>query len=232
MVGVPTGIKIFNWIGTMYGGQDPTSKRARCSSASAFVFQFILAGLTGIMLAATPFDWQLTDTYFVVAHFHYRPHRRSRLHHLRRLSITGSRRSPALMLQRNGFGKLHFWLFLIGFQTHLHHHAYPGPAGNASTHLYLSRGSHAGRSGTKSPRLGVIFPGRGRDPLLPRGHHPGVCAAARKPPAPDPWNAWTLEWSTTFPTAGIQLRGDHRKCIAAGRYGTSSIPEDPDWKYE
>ena len=43
----------------------------RCCSASAFLFQFLIAGLTGIMLAAAPFDWQLTDSYFVVAHFHY-----------------------------------------------------------------------------------------------------------------------------------------------------------------
>ena len=43
----------------------------RCCSASRFLFQFLIAGLTGVMLAAAPFDWQLSDSYFVVAHFHY-----------------------------------------------------------------------------------------------------------------------------------------------------------------
>src|SRR3984957_15749273 len=69
LVGIPTGIKIFNWLGTMRGG------RIRLPGpmlfAIAFLFQFLIAGLTGIMLAVAPFCWQLTDTYFVVAHFHY-----------------------------------------------------------------------------------------------------------------------------------------------------------------
>ena len=69
LVGVPTGVKIFNWLGTMYGG------RIRFATpmlfCTAFLFQFLCAGLTGIMLAVVPFDWQLTDSYFVVAHFHF-----------------------------------------------------------------------------------------------------------------------------------------------------------------
>src|SRR5262249_12171852 len=69
LVGVPTGIKIFNWLGTMWGG------KLRFSTPMlfciAFLFQFLCAGLTGIMLAVAPFDWQVSDSYFVVAHFHY-----------------------------------------------------------------------------------------------------------------------------------------------------------------
>ena len=69
LIAVPTGIKIFNWLGTMYGG------RIRFATpmlfCTAFLFQFLIAGLTGIMLSVAPFDWQLSDSYFVVAHFHY-----------------------------------------------------------------------------------------------------------------------------------------------------------------
>ena len=69
LIAVPTGVKIFNWLGTMYGG------RIRFATpmlfCTAFLFQFLCAGLTGIMLAVVPFDWQLTDSYFVVAHFHF-----------------------------------------------------------------------------------------------------------------------------------------------------------------
>ncbi len=68
-IGVPTGIKIFNWLGTMWGGKIRfTTPMMFCV---AFLFQFLIAGLTGIMLAASPFDWQLSASYFVVAHFHY-----------------------------------------------------------------------------------------------------------------------------------------------------------------
>ena len=52
------------------GRQDPV-RQHRCCSAIAFLFQFLIAGLTGIMLSVSPFDWQLDNSYFVVAHFHY-----------------------------------------------------------------------------------------------------------------------------------------------------------------
>src|SRR5215813_318802 len=68
-ISVPTGIKIFNWLATMYGGKIRFELPMLC--CLAFLFQFLIAGLTGIMLAAVPLDWQLTDSYFVVAHFHY-----------------------------------------------------------------------------------------------------------------------------------------------------------------
>src|ERR1700675_747496 len=68
LVGVPTGIKIFNWIGTMWGGKIRFD--TPILFCVAFLFQFLIAGLTGIMLSAVPFDWQLNNSYFVVAHFH------------------------------------------------------------------------------------------------------------------------------------------------------------------
>src|SRR6266851_3424637 len=69
LVSVPTGIKIFNWLGTMCGGK--IRLELPMIFCLGFLFQFLVAGLTGIMLAVAPFDWQLTDSYFVVAHFHY-----------------------------------------------------------------------------------------------------------------------------------------------------------------
>src|SRR5882672_4157937 len=69
LVGIPTGIKIFNWIGTMYGGK--IRFELPMLFCLGFLVQFLIAGLTGIMLGVVPFNWQLTDSYFVVAHFHY-----------------------------------------------------------------------------------------------------------------------------------------------------------------
>src|SRR5271163_1419781 len=65
IVGVPTGIKIFNWLGTMWGGK--LIFKTPMLFCIAFLFQFLIAGLTGIMLATAPFDWQLSGSYFVVA---------------------------------------------------------------------------------------------------------------------------------------------------------------------
>src|SRR5207249_4509507 len=69
LVAVPTGIKIFNWLGTLWGGKIRFA--TPMLFCLGFLFQFLCAGLTGIMLAVAPFDWQLSDSYFVVAHFHY-----------------------------------------------------------------------------------------------------------------------------------------------------------------
>src|SRR5437660_11015778 len=68
-IAVPTGIKIFNWLATMWGGK--IEFKTPMLFCIAFLFQFLIAGLTGIMMGAAPFDWQLGSSYFVVAHFHY-----------------------------------------------------------------------------------------------------------------------------------------------------------------
>src|SRR5260221_742471 len=110
-VGVPTGIKIFNWLGTMWGGK--IQFKTPMLFSIGFLFQFLIAGLTGIMMAAAPFDWQLSLSYFVVAHFHY--------------VIVGGilfalfaafyywypKMTGRMLGER--LGKWHFWLFLIGF---------------------------------------------------------------------------------------------------------------------
>jgi cytochrome c oxidase subunit 1 len=69
LIGVPTGVKIFNWIATLWRGSIVMT--TSLYFAVGFIAIFILGGITGIFLAVFPVDWQLTDTYFVVAHFHY-----------------------------------------------------------------------------------------------------------------------------------------------------------------
>jgi cytochrome c oxidase subunit 1 len=69
VIGVPTGVKVFNWVGTMWGGA--IRYTTSMMYAIAFLIMFVLGGITGIMLAMPPFDAQATDSYFVVAHFHY-----------------------------------------------------------------------------------------------------------------------------------------------------------------
>ncbi len=69
LIAIPTGVKIFNWIGTMWGGR--IDLKTPMLFAIGFVAMFIIGGLSGIMHASPPTDLQQTDTYFVVAHFHY-----------------------------------------------------------------------------------------------------------------------------------------------------------------
>ena len=110
-IAVPTGIKIFNWLGTMWGGK--IVFKTPMLFCIGFLFQFLIAGLTGVMLAAAPFDWQLGNSYFVVAHFHY-------------VIVGGILFAlfaafyywfPKMSgkMYNETLGKWHFWLFLIGF---------------------------------------------------------------------------------------------------------------------
>ena len=69
LIGVPTGVKIFNWIATLWRGSIVMT--TSLYFAVGFIAMFLIGGITGIFLAVFPVDWQLNDTYFVVAHFHY-----------------------------------------------------------------------------------------------------------------------------------------------------------------
>jgi cytochrome c oxidase subunit I+III len=69
-VAVPTAIQVFAWIATLWKGK-VTHANAPALFLLGFMFIFVLGGLTGVMVAVMPFDWQVHDTYFIVAHFHY-----------------------------------------------------------------------------------------------------------------------------------------------------------------
>jgi cytochrome c oxidase subunit I len=112
-IGVPTGVKIFNWIATMWRGSltFPTPMLM----AIGFVAMFIIGGLSGISHAVVPSDWQQTDTYYVVAHFHYVLFGGAIFGLFAGVyywwpKITGR------MLDDH-IGKWHFWLMMIGFNA-------------------------------------------------------------------------------------------------------------------
>ncbi len=69
LIAIPTGVKIFNWIATMWRGSIRFT--TAMMFAVAFLVEFVIGGLSGITFAVAPIDWQVTDTYYVVAHFHY-----------------------------------------------------------------------------------------------------------------------------------------------------------------
>jgi cytochrome c oxidase subunit I len=110
VIAVPTGIKIFNWIATTWRGN--VILETPMLFALGGVAVFIIGGLSGIFLAAFPFDWQVTDTYFVVAHMHYVLFGSSAF-----ALFAGFYYWWPKIFGRfldDGLGKLHFWLFFIG----------------------------------------------------------------------------------------------------------------------
>jgi cytochrome c oxidase subunit 1 len=111
IIAVPTGIKIFNWIATTWRGN--LQFDTPMLFALGFVALFTIGGLSGIFLAAFPFDWQVHDTYYVVAHFHYVLFGGSMFAIFAGLYYWWPKMFGRLLDER--LGKLHFWLMFIGF---------------------------------------------------------------------------------------------------------------------
>jgi cytochrome c oxidase subunit I len=222
-IAVPTGIKIFNWLGTMWGGK--IQFRVPMLFCVAFLFQFLIAGLTGIMLGAAPFDWQLAGSYFLIAHFHYVivggilfcvfaafyywfP------------KVTGKMYNERL-------GQLHFWLFIIGFHLTFSFMFIPGILG-MPRRIYTYEPGRGWDIWNVIVSVGAAFQALG---ILVFAANLLWSYFRGKPAGHDPWDAWTLEWSTTSPPPAYNYAVVP---VVHSRRPLWDLkhPEDPDWQYE
>jgi cytochrome c oxidase subunit 1 len=113
LIAVPTGVKIFNWVGTMFRGS--VTFETPMLFALGFVFNFIFGGLTGVIMASPPLDFHLSDTYFIVAHFHYVVVGGIIFGLFGALYFWWPKWTGKMMNER--LGQIHFWLFFIGFHA-------------------------------------------------------------------------------------------------------------------
>ena len=111
LIAVPTGVKFFNWVGTMWNGR--ITFDTPMLWVMGFLFTFLFGGLTGIMLAAPPLDFQLHDSYFVVAHFHYTLFGTVVFSAIAGVHFWFPKMTGRMLDER--LGKLSFWLVFIGF---------------------------------------------------------------------------------------------------------------------
>jgi cytochrome c oxidase subunit 1 len=112
-IGVPTGVKIFNWMATLWGGT--ILFRPPLMFALGFISMFMLGGLSGVMHAAVPVDTQQQDTYFIVAHFHYVLFGGSIFGLTAGIYYWFPKMTGRMLSER--IGKAHFWIMLIGFNV-------------------------------------------------------------------------------------------------------------------
>jgi cytochrome c oxidase subunit I len=222
-IAVPTGIKIFNWLATMWGGK--IEFKTPMLFCIAFLFQFLIAGLTGIMQGAAPFDWHLGSSYFVVAHFHY--------------VIVGGivfalfgafyywfPKMSGKMYSET-LGKLHFLLFIIGFHLTFDFMHIPGLLG-MPRRIYTYEPGRGWDTWNFIVTVGVFFQAAGILVFLGNlawSYLRGTAAGS------DPWDAWTLEWSTNSPPPTYNFRTTP---TAKSRRPLWDLkhPADPDWHYE
>ena len=113
LIAVPTGVKFFNWIGTMWRGS--ISFDTPMLWTMGFMVTFLFGGLTGIILSAPPLDFHVSDSYFVVAHFHYVVFGTVVFLMFAGLYFWWPKMTGKMLNER--LGKIHFWLLFIGFQV-------------------------------------------------------------------------------------------------------------------
>jgi len=223
LVGVPTGIKLFNWIGTMWGG------RIRMATPMlfciAFLLQFLCAGITGVMLSVVPFDWQLTETYFVVAHFHFVLIGGLLFTVFAAIYYWFPKVTGRMLDER--LGKWHFWLFLIGFNLTFISQHFAGMLG-MPRRIYTFLPERGLELWNLISSVGVPFQLAGVACLvwnIIRSFRRGAIAGG------DPWDAWTLEWATSSPPAEYNFA---ELPVVRSRRPLWDLkhPEDPDWQYE
>jgi cytochrome c oxidase subunit 1 len=111
LIAVPTGVKIFNWIGTMWRGS--VTFETPMMFSLGFIFNFIFGGLTGVIMASPPLDFHLSDTYFIVAHFHYVIVGGLVFGLFAGIYFWWPKWTGKMLNER--LGQWHFWLFLVGF---------------------------------------------------------------------------------------------------------------------
>jgi cytochrome c oxidase subunit 1 len=223
IISVPTGIKIFNWLATMWGGK--IRMATPMLFCIAFLFQFLCAGLTGIMLACAPFDWQLTDSYFVVAHFHYV------LVGGLLFTIFGAiyywfPKATGRLLDET-LGRWHFWLLVIGFNmTFLPQH-FAGFAG-MPRRIYTYEPGRGFEIWNQVSSAGVIFQAAAVACFLVNVIR-ALLRGARA--GGDPWDAWTLEWATSSPPPAYNFE-TLPEVRSRRPLWDQKHPDDPDWRFE
>ncbi|PWF82747.1 cytochrome c oxidase subunit I [Kocuria rosea] len=113
MIAVPTGVKFFNWIGTMWQGS--ITFETPMLWVFGFLFTFLFGGLTGVILASPPLDFHVTDSYFVVAHFHYVVFGTVVFSMFAGFYFWWPKFTGKMLNER--IGKIHFWLLFLGFHA-------------------------------------------------------------------------------------------------------------------
>jgi cytochrome c oxidase subunit 1 len=223
LVGIPTGIKIFNWTATMYGGK--LRLDTPMLFCCAFLLQFLVAGLTGIMLAVAPFDWQLHDSYFVVGHFHFTLIGGLVFGLFAGIYYWFPKATGKLLCDK--LGRWHFWLFVIGFETTFVPMHFLGILG-MPRRIYTYAPERGWDFWNLISSLGVIVQAAAIAIFIWN-----VIDSVRsgEKAGDDPWDGWTLEWSTSSPPPEYNF--EKLPVVRSSRpLWDLKHPHDPDWKFE
>jgi cytochrome c oxidase subunit 1 len=193
LIAVPTGVKIFNWVGTMWRGS--VTFETPMLWAIGFLITFTFGGLTGVILASPPLDFHVSDTYFVVAHFHYTVFGTVVFAMFGGFYFWWPKWTGKMLNER--LGKIHFWILFIGFHTTFLIQHWLGVIGMPRRYAtYLPNDGFTWMNQLST--IGSILLGISFLPFLFN-----IYVTARRAPkvaVNDPWGyGRSLEWATSCP---------------------------------
>ena len=191
LIAVPTGVKFFNWIGSMWGGRIWFA--TPMLFAIGFLLNFLIGGVTGILLAAPALDYQLSDSYFVVAHFHYTMVGGAVFGIFAAIYFWFPKVTGAMLRER--LGRVVFVLLFVGFNATFWPQFVLGQRGLPRRYVDYPPGV-----GFDTPNLvsslGYVVMAAGVIAFLV---DVWISLRERVPAGDDPWGGYSLEWATTSP---------------------------------
>ncbi|HEY5311307.1 MAG TPA: cytochrome c oxidase subunit I [Pirellulales bacterium] len=223
LVSIPTGIKFFNWLATMYGGR--LSFPSPMLFTFGFLSMFLIGGLTGIMLAAAPFDFQLSDSYFVVGHFHWVLIGGTLFGVFAGLHYWYPKATGRMLSER--LARWQFWLLYLGFMLTFGPMHISGFLG-MPRRIYTYDADRGWALWNQLTTAGALLQAPSFAIFL---YNIVYSYFKGRPAGSDPWNAWTLEWTTSSPPPSYNFevipQVHSRRPLWDQKH-----PDDPDWKYE
>jgi len=191
LIAIPTGIKVLNWTATMWGGK--LIFATPMLFAITFLIEFVFGGITGIALASVPIDWQVTDSYFVVAHFHYVLYGGTMFAIFAGIYYWFPKFTGRMLSEH--LGKWHFWLTVIGFNLTFFIQHFIGMAGMPRRVYTYPDLPYWGTMNLISTIGAIILA------ISVAVFIWNIIVSLRngKTAGDNPWNAWTLEWATPSP---------------------------------
>jgi len=190
-IAVPTGIKIFNWLATMWGGS--ITINSAMLWALGFIPTFTIGGMTGVMLGSNVADYQYHDTYFVVAHFHYVIVGGTIFGIFAALHYWWPKMFGKILYE--GLGKITFWTFFIGFHLTFFIQHFLGLMGMPRRYWVFLEDQGLDLGNVIST-IGAFFMAFGVIVFL----YNIIITSVKGDPAPaDPWDGRTLEWAVSSP---------------------------------
>ncbi len=220
LIAIPTAVKVFNWTATLWGGSIVT--KASLLFSVGFLLMFPIGGLSGVSLAVVPFDWQITDTYYVVAHIHYVFFGGSVLGIFAAIYYWFPKMTGRMLSEK--LGLWNFWLIFIGLNVTFFPMHMLGLLGMPRRQWTYHEGlgwnlyNFIASIGAFTIALGVLFFIVNLVVSVRKGERAGA----------DPWDAWTLEWATPSPPPEYNFI---RTPVVRSRrpLWDQKHPDDQDW---